>query len=96
MRQIKRLFLTIIVLTFVLIGISANMNETNASGLIVMKDHNGKDITYRNSSEKVYQLAEYNYPTNQLRAVWVSAFVSDIPSYKNEAQNIANEAKAHK
>ena len=86
MRQIKRLFLTIIVLTFVLIGISVNMRETNASGLVVMKDHNGNEIKYRNSNEKVYQLAEYNYPTNQLRAVWVSAFVSDIPSYKNETQ----------
>ncbi len=86
MRQIKRLFLTIIVLTFILLGISANLKETNASGLVVMKDHNGNDITYRNSNEKVYQLAEYNYPTNQLRAVWVSAFVSDIPSYKNETQ----------
>lgn len=86
MRQIKRLFITIVVLTFVLIGISANIKKTNASGLVVMKDHNGNDITYRNSNEKVYQLAEYNYPTNQLRAVWVSAFVGDVPRYKSETQ----------
>lgn len=85
MKKIKGLFIVTILLCCVVIGINTN-KEVNASGLVVMKDHNGNDMTYRNSSEKIYQLEEYNYPTNQLRAVWISAFVGDVPSYKSESQ----------
>ena len=85
MRKIKIAILLTLLLSIFVIGINFN-KDVNASGLVVMKDHNGKEMTYRNSNEKIYQLAEYNYPTSQLRAVWVSAFVSDVPSYKSESQ----------
>lgn len=46
---------------------------TNASGTLVgITTSSGSDLTYRNSTEKVYRLSGYNYPTNQLRAAWVS------------------------
>ena len=86
MKRIKRLFIVILLLSIIVIGVYANKQMINASGLVVMKDHNGNNMTYRNSSEKVYQLEEYNYPTSQLRAVWVSAFVSDVPRYQSETQ----------
>ena len=85
-KRIKRLFIAILLLSIIVIGVYANKQMINASGLVVMKDHNGNNMTYRNSSEKVYQLEEYNYPTSQLRAVWVSAFVSDVPRYQSETQ----------
>lgn len=60
---------------------------TNASGTLVgITTSSGSDLTYRNSTEKVYRLSEYNYPTNQLRAAWVSHFAGDVQSYQNESQ----------
>lgn len=62
-------------------------NQMNAaSGLQVMKTSTGKDMVYRGSSEKVYGLSEYDYPTAEYRAAWVSTFVSDIPTYTTEAK----------
>lgn len=56
-----------------------------AAGTQVMKSSTGSDLTYRNSSEKVYGLSEYDYPTAEYRAVWVSTFVGDLPSYTTES-----------
>ncbi len=83
-RIVKKLMIIFIMMLF---GVVAILPESaNAStGLVVMTKSDGTDLTYRNSSEKVYQLAEYNYPTNQLRAVWVSAFVGDVSAYTSES-----------
>ena len=76
------------VLMLMLMVISIIPNKTtNASGTLVgITTSSGSDLTYRNSTEKVYRLSEYNYPTNQLRAAWVSHFAGDVQSYQNESQ----------
>ena len=87
MKKQRKLFILILLLTFMLVlpFVKINKEVVNAnSNLQVMKNSSGVDMTYRNSSEKVYGLAEYDYPTAEYRAVWVSTFVSDIPSYTTE------------
>lgn len=60
-------------------------NKTLASNnLQVMTTSSGTELKYRNSSEKVYGLAKYDYPTAEYRAAWVSTFVGDIPSFTTE------------
>ena len=89
MKTQKKLTIFILLLTFmfVLPFIRINKEVVNASSnLQVMKNSSGNDMTYRNSSEKVYGLKEYDYPTAEYRAVWVSTFVSDIPKYTTEAK----------
>ena len=89
MKKQRKLFILILLLTFmfVLPFVKINKEVVNAnSNLQVMKNSSGNDMTYRNSSEKVYGLAEYDYPTAEYRAVWVSTFVSDIPKYTTEAK----------
>ncbi len=86
MKKLKGLVIITILLSFIMLGFTSTIKDVKAeeSNLVAMKKHNGQDFTYRGSDEKVYRLAEYNYPTSQFRAVWVSAFVGDISSYKNE------------
>lgn len=61
------------------------MPKSNAeSNLQVMKSSTGSDLYYRNSSEKVYGLTDYDYPTNDYRACWVSHYAGDLSSYQNE------------
>ena len=57
-----------------------------SNNLKVMTSSTGSELKYRNSSEKVYGLDQYDYPTAEYRAVWVSTFVGDIPSYTTEAK----------
>lgn len=68
------------------LGLLFQMKHIEASNLVVVKASNGTDLTYRNSNEKVYRLEEYNYPTSQLRAAWVSVFAGDIARYSSESQ----------
>lgn len=68
------------------LGLLFQMKHIEASNLVVVKSSNGTDLTYRNSSEKVYRLEEYNYPTSQLRAAWVTVFAGDIAAYSSESQ----------
>ncbi len=57
-----------------------------ANNLVAIKVHGtNSDLKYRNSTETVMRLAEYNYPTSQLRAVWVTPLTGDISSYKSES-----------
>ena len=80
--------LTIIVLllalTLVLPFITVSKEVNADDNLVVMKKGSGDTLYYRNSNEKVYMLKEYDYPTAEYRAVWVSTFVGDIPEYTTE------------
>ena len=82
----KKLILFLLVFNFLFTLFGIKVNDVKAEGLEVLKTHTGSDLTYRGSNEKVYKLSEYNYPTNQLRAVWVTVFASDISGYTSEAQ----------
>ena len=82
----KKLILFLLVFNFVFALLGMKVNDVKAEGLEVIKTHTGSDLTYRGSSEKVYKLSEYNYPTNQLRAVWVTVFAGDISRYTSETQ----------
>ncbi len=87
MKKIKKLILLLLFLTITILIMPNKKDGVNASSnLVVVKGSTGSDLTYRNSTEKIYRLAEYNYPTNQLRACWVSVFVGDIPVYQSESQ----------
>lgn len=68
------------------LGLLFQMKHIEASNLVVVKASDGTDLTYRNSNEKVYRLEEYNYPTSQLRAAWVTVFAGDIAGYSSESQ----------
>lgn len=84
MKISKKILIIILMISFMIIFLPKQNVE--ASGLVAIQKSSGGNLTYRNSSEVVYRLEEYNYPTNQLRAVWVSPFVGDIPSYSDESQ----------
>ena len=89
MKTQKKLTIFILLLTFMFVLPFIRINKevvSASSNLQVMKNSSGNDMTYRNSSEKVYGLKEYDYPTAEYRAVWVSTFVSDIPKYTTEAK----------
>lgn len=77
------ILLLILIMTFTFLPIGGK--GLLAAGTKIMKSSSGSDLTYRNSSEKVYGLSEYDYPTSEYRAVWVSTYAGDFPSYKNEA-----------
>ena len=55
-------------------------NVEAANNLVPIKDNSGNVVTYRNSSEPIMRLSEYNYPTQSLRAAWVSNFISSSRS----------------
>ncbi len=59
--------------------------QTNAAGATTaIVDDNGNVVKYRNSSESIMRLTEYDYPNQELRACWVSNFVNSLPAYTNE------------
>ena len=83
----KKFILMLLTLVFVCALFGVQENKTYAEdGLEVIKTHTGSDLTYRGTNEKVYRLSEYNYPTNQLRAAWVTVFAGDISGYTSETQ----------
>ena len=83
----KKFILMLLTLVFVCALFGVQENKTYAEdGLEVIKTHTGSDLTYRGTNEKVYRLSEYNYPTNQLRAAWVTVFAGDILGYTSETQ----------
>lgn len=85
MKKTNKLFILIMmmILTITFVNLSATTIDAS-NNLQVMKSSTGKDLTYRNSTEKVYGLSEYDYPTAEYRAVWVSAFAGDMGSYVNK------------
>lgn len=94
MKKTNKLFILIMMMILSISLFSISFNKVEASNnLQVIKSSTGSDLTYRNSSEKVYGLSEYDYPTAEYRAVWVSAFAGDIGSYINKISFI-NDATA--
>lgn len=87
MKTTKKIIIFIFILLIMFLIIPTKEGKVKAnSNLVVVQSSSGSDLTYRNSSEKVYMLEEYNYPTSQLRACWVSTFAGDVPSYQSETQ----------
>lgn len=86
--MIKQRKLGILLLAFALLFtfsfLQVNTEVEAGDNLVAMTKGDGSALYYRNSSERVYMLEEYDYPTAEYRAVWVSTFVSDIPAYTTE------------
>ncbi len=83
MNKKVKVFITIMLF---IVAVSLYMVRPNnkilaSDNLQVMTTSSGTELKYRNSSEKVYGLSNYDYPTAEYRAVWVSTFVGDIPAY---------------
>jgi uncharacterized lipoprotein YddW (UPF0748 family) len=86
LKVFKRLCYVFLIATFIAIGFQLTNNKaaTATNDLQVMTSSSGVAYTYRNSSEKVYGLKEYDNPVNDLRACWVSNFAGDIASYTTD------------
>jgi uncharacterized lipoprotein YddW (UPF0748 family) len=70
-----------------LVNSSSNQKLLGASNeYTAIVDNNGNKVTYRNTNEAIMRLSEYNYPTQNLRAAWVSHFISSMPKYTTEAK----------
>lgn len=91
MNKIIKIFLCFVLLVATIFSVANSENNVSvqteaASNLVPIKDNNGNTVTYRNTSEPIMRLSEYNYPTQSLRAAWVSNFISSLPSYSTEAK----------
>lgn len=75
--KMKKIFITV----FIALILFISPGFTSEASTVVIKKNDGTDLTYRNSMEKVLRLSEYNYPTSDFRAVWISNFVGDVASY---------------
>ena len=87
----RRRFITAIMLLIVsccLYIVKPTQKVFASNNLKVMTTSSGTELKYRNSNEKVYGLAEYDYPTAEYRAAWVSTFVGDIPSFTTKEKFI--------
>lgn len=86
MKKIIKLFvcLTLVIVSMFTV-INSNTNKAISvdadSNLVAIKDDSGNTVTYRNTSDPIMRLKEYNYPTQNLRACWVSNFIGSLPSY---------------
>lgn len=89
MKKLIKLFvcLTLVVCT-VLTVVNSKVNKNTtvdaASNLVSVRDDEGNVVYHRGTSEPIMRLKEYNYPTQNLRACWVSNFVGSLPSYSSE------------
>ena len=91
MKKFIKIFLCLVLTIATIFAVSHSENKVvenveAASNLVPIKDNSGNVVTYRNSSEPIMRLSEYNYPTQSLRAAWVSNFISSLPSYSTEAK----------
>lgn len=85
MKNLRKVIIIFIVFLSIFSFVIVNNNTIKSEdGLVEVTDNNGNVIKYRNSSESVMKLSEYNYPTQYLRAAWVSLFVSSMPKYTSE------------
>ncbi|MBE6130526.1 MAG: hypothetical protein E7183_02285 [Erysipelotrichaceae bacterium] len=89
MKKLIKLFVCLILVVcagFAVANSKVNQNVSidAASNLVEVTDDNGNIVYHRNSSEPVMRLKEYNYPTQNLRACWVSNFVGSLPKYSSE------------
>lgn len=81
----KLLLIPLIIFFILMVFVLCPGKRLNAEdNLQEMKSSTGSTLKYRYSNEKVYGLAEYDYPLNEYRAAWVSHFAGDVHAYKNE------------
>ena len=88
----KKLFKLFVSFTLIICAIfvltNSKVNESISIGasseLVAVTDDNGNIVYHRNSNEAVMRLKEYNYPTQNLRACWVSNFIGSLPNYSTE------------
>ena len=88
----KKLFKLFVCFTLIICAIFALTNSKFNEGVLIgatgelveVTDDNGNVVYHRNSDEPVMRLKEYNYPTQNLRACWVSNFIGSLPSYSTE------------
>ena len=81
----KLLLMPLIIFFILMVFVLCPGKRLNAEdNLQEMKSSTGSTLKYRYSNEKVYGLAEYDYPLNEYRAAWVSHFAGDVHAYKNE------------
>lgn len=85
-KKIQSKILMLILIGLMIMPLIKVKSVSASTNLKVMTSSTGSELKYRNSSEKVYGLDQYDYPTSEYRAVWVSTFVGDIPSYTTEAK----------
>ena len=83
MRIVKKLTFIMIALLLCTVFIGKTTEPVEAATLINMTNDDGTAVKFRNSSVNAKQLKEFDYPINQLRAVWVSVAVSDIGGYSS-------------
>ena len=81
----KKLFtlITFLFITFSFTIFLMTNNVVNASSgeTVNIVNTSGKTVKYNGSSEPIQKLKNFNYPTQQLRAAWVSNYVGSLPSY---------------
>ncbi len=83
MRIMKKFAILIIITLLCCLFVGNATEPVEAATLVNMTNEDGTSVTFRNKTISAKQLSEYNYPTQQLRAVWVSVAVSDVPSYSS-------------
>lgn len=76
----KKLLVLIITMMFLFFCIDINADEVK----ILIYGSDDEYLTYYNSSEYVTIPTEFDFKETEFRGVWVSTFVSDIPSYTTE------------
>ena len=90
MKKLVKIFLCFVITLCsicMLVNSSSNKELLGASSdYTAIVDNNGNKVTYRNTNEAIMRLSEYNYPTQNLRAAWVSHFISSMPKYTTEAK----------
>lgn len=90
MKKLVKIFLCFVITLcsiFMVAYSNSNQEYVNASEeYTAIVDNDGNKVTYRNTNEAIMRLSEYNYPTQNLRAAWVSHFISSMPKYTTEAK----------
>lgn len=80
----KFLLMMLVMLAVFCCSTNGAVTTAAASNTQTLKKGDGTTLTYRGSSEGVLALSDYDYPEQEMRAVWVSAFAGDIHTYSSE------------
>ncbi|HKM29700.1 MAG TPA: family 10 glycosylhydrolase, partial [Bacilli bacterium] len=80
--KLKRIFMTLLLLLFAW----SVKSSVNAGEKVLTETTSDKPITYLGTDETVKIATEYVAQNTDFRAVWVSAYVADVASYKNKEQ----------
>ena len=84
MKKVLSFFVSILVVIMIFVCNMDIVSVTATGEYTTITLDDGSTLKYRNSDEEVLRLSEYNYPTQELRAAWVSLFVGSMPSYTSE------------